>query len=137
MASEADELPSVSRRLAAGKMLSNGASNEEVAHALQIAPVTVGRYRKILETGGLDALRQMSTGGRPSVLDDGARQWLVKALSDSARAYGYESDIWTNSRVRALLASRFGVNFSRVYTWQLVTKLGVAHRLSKSAKSSR
>ncbi|WP_144143624.1 helix-turn-helix domain-containing protein [Paraburkholderia sp. BCC1884] len=134
MASQADELPSVARRMTAGKMLAEGASVAHVVEVLRMSPQTVERYKAILDEGGLDALRQMSIGGRPSALDDDARQWLAAALNDSARAHGFPTDAWTNARVRELLTTNFGVSFSRVYTWQLVSKLGLAHRLSKSTK---
>lgn len=120
--------------MTAGKMLTDGASVAQVVDALRMSPQTVERYKAILDEGGLAALSQMSIGGRPSALDDDARRWLAAALSDSARAYGFSTDAWTNGRVRELLTTNFGVKFSRVYTWQLVTKLGLAHRLSKSAK---
>lgn len=115
-------------------MLLDGATDDEVADRLHISRHTVRRYRSIVESGGLDALRALGVGGRVSVLDEQALAWLASALNDSARVYGFESDAWTNARVRALIERRFGVKFSRVYVWQLATKLGMGHILSKSKR---
>lgn len=120
--------------MSAGRMLADGASVAEVADALRLSMQTVRRYKVIVDQGGLDALKQMSVGGRASALDDTALQWLAAALRGSAREHGYPSDAWTNARVRELIATRFGAHYSRVHTWQIVTNLGLGDRLSKSTK---
>jgi transposase len=134
MLSQPDKRPSVVRRMTAGQMLLEGATDEEVADRLHISKHTVKRYRSIIDAGGLEALEALGVGGRVSVLDEQALAWLASALNDSARVYGFESDAWTNARLRALIERRFGVKFSRVYVWQLATKLGLGHILSKSRR---
>jgi hypothetical protein len=37
-------------------------------------------------------------------------------------------------RLRELISARFGVQYSRVYAWQIATNLGLGHRLSKSSR---
>ncbi len=118
----------------AGRMLTEGTSVDAVAEALHLSAYTVRRYKAILDEGGLDALKQISIGGRSSVLDDTARQWIADALLGSAREHGFKTDAWTNGRLRELIAIRFGVHYSRVYTWQIATNLGLGHRLSKSPR---
>ena len=134
MPTRTDELPSVVRRMTAGQMLVDGASIPEVVEAMHISAETARRYKSILDRGGLEALKQMSVGGRTAALDDDARRWLAAALRGSAREHGFPTDTWTNSRVRELIATRFDTRYSRVHTWQIVTDLGLAHRLSKSSR---
>ena len=134
MLTRTEDLPSVTRRMAAGQMLIEGATVNAVANSLHLSAQTVRRYKTLLEDGGLAALKQMSVGGRPSVLDHAALQWIANALLGSAREHGFPSDAWTNSRVRELIGRQFGVHYSRVYTWQIVSNLGLGHRLSKSAR---
>src|ERR1700754_3932238 len=134
MRSTTDNLPSVARRMLAGRMLTDGATIDAVADALHISTYTVRRYKIILDDGGLDALRRISIGGRTSVLDDLAREWIANALRGSAKERGFPSDAWTTGRLRELIGSRFGVHYSRVYTWQIATDLGLGHRLSKSRR---
>ncbi|QSN62943.1 MULTISPECIES: helix-turn-helix domain-containing protein [unclassified Caballeronia] len=134
MPSRPATLPSVVRRMTAGRRLLEGASVETVADELHLSVQTVRRYRAIVSDGGLDALAKMGVGGRTSVLDRAALDWIAAALQNSPRKHGFPSDAWTNARLRELIERRFGVRFSRVYVWQIATNLGLAHRLSKSRR---
>lgn len=129
-----EELPTVSRRLEAGKMLMEGASLTEVAEKLRLSITTVRKYRALVDSGGLEALGQLGVGGRVSVLDTDALEWIAATLKGSARDHGFGSDAWTSGRLREVIAGRYGVTYSRVYTWQLATNLGLAHRLTKSKR---
>lgn len=134
MSSRNEELPSVVRRMAAGRMLMEGASVNAVADALHLSTDTVRKYRAIIAQGGLEALQKMSVGGRSPLLDGAAMEWIAAALNGSACDHGFPTDAWTNARLRELIKTRFGVSYSRVYTWQLATNLGLGHRLSKSSR---
>ncbi len=78
-------------------------------------------------------MRRMTVGRMlldgASVLDRDALDWIAKALQGSARTHGFESDAWTNARLRELIERRFGVRYSRVYIWQIATNLGLGHLL--------
>jgi transposase len=134
MLKEPGELPTVARRIAAGEMLLGGASDDMVTKELGLSKATVRRYRALIELRGLEALKRMGVGGRESALGTDGYAWLGTALRESARVYGFESDGWTNSRVRLLIERKFGVRFSRVYVWQLVTNLGLGNVLRKSRR---
>lgn len=129
-----EEPPTILRRREAGKMLMEGASLTEVAEKLRLSMTTVRKYRALVEGGGLEALGQLGVGGRVSVLDADALQWIAATLMGSARDHGFGSDAWTSGRLRDVIAGRYGVTYSRVYAWQLATNLGLAHRLSKSKR---
>ena len=57
-----------------------------------------------------------------------------RALVLAAKAHGFDSDAWTNARLRSLIETQFGVRYSRVYIWQIATNLGLGHLLSKSRR---
>jgi transposase len=120
--------------MTAGQMLVDGASVDEVADKLHLSTATVRRYKAIVESGGLDALKQMAVGGRTSVLDQQALEWIAEALKGSAKVHGFESDAWTNARLKALIEAKYGIRYSRVHIWQIATNLGLAHMLSKSRR---
>ncbi len=134
MLSQPENLPSVVRRMTAGQMLLDGASTDEVAEQLHLSMATVRRYKALIDAGGLNALRQLGVGGRSSVLDQKALEWISTALRGSARVHGFDSDAWTNARLRSLIESKYGVRYSRVYIWQIATNLGLGHLLSKSRR---
>jgi transposase len=134
MLKQPSELPTIARRIAAGELLLTGASDDMVMNELRLSKVTVRRYRKLVESGGLDALKLMGVGGRESALGADGYLQIAAVLQESARVYGFESDGWTNARVRLLIERKFGVRFSRVYVWQLVTNLGLGHVLTKSRR---
>jgi transposase len=134
MLSRPETLPSVVRRMTAGRMLLDGESVERVAEHLHLSVQTVRRYKAIVNEGGLEALSKMGVGGRTSVLDRAALEWIGQALQESARKHGFGSDAWTNARLRELIERRFGVRYSRVYVWQIATNLGLGHLLSKSRR---
>jgi transposase len=134
MLSRPETLPSVVRRMTAGRMLLDGESVERVAEYLHLSVQTVRRYKAIVNEGGLEALSKMGVGGRTSVLDRAALEWIGQALQESARKYGFGSDAWTNARLRELIERQFGVRYSRVYVWQIATNLGLGHLLSKSRR---
>ena len=126
-----ESLPSVQRRLLAGKMLLDGATLHEVTYQLNLSMPTARRYQALIKRGGMEALRALGVGGRTSSVDQETRDWIAAALQTSAMKYGFENDEWTNARLRALIEQRIGIRFSRVYVWQIATNLGLAHRLSK------
>jgi transposase len=134
MPSRTEELPTVARRMRAGQMLMAGSPVSAVAEALHLSTATVKRYKTLLDDGGLEALKQMSVGGRSSALDAAALEWIAAALRGPAREHGFPSDAWTNVRLRELIELNFGVRYSRVYAWQIATNLGLGHRLSKSSR---
>jgi transposase len=134
MRPRSDSLPSVVRRMTAGQMLLDGVSVENVADQLHLSMATVRRYKALVEAGGLEALRQLGIGGRSPVLDQAALEWIATALKGSARLHGFESDAWTNARLRALIETNYGVRYSRVHVWQIATNLGLGHLLSKSRR---
>jgi transposase len=129
-----ENLPSVVRRMTAGRMLLDGATQEKVADELHLSVATVKRYKALIDSGGLDALKQLGVGGRSSVLDPKALEWIARALQGPAKLHGFPSDTWTNARLRELIATKYRVRYSRVYVWQIVTNLGLGHLLSKSKK---
>jgi transposase len=134
MARPNDALPTIARRLAAGRKLLDGIPVEQIAEELGMAKTTVEKYRQVMEDGGLDALRDISVGGRRSALDESARTWIAEALRGSPRDYGFDADGWTNARMRELIRRQFGISYSRVYAWQLATDLGVSHRFDRSGR---
>jgi RNA chaperone Hfq len=123
-------LPSVVRRNAAGQMLIDGASLDEVASKLGLSMPTVRRYRTLVNEGGLEALETLSVGGRKSILEQPMREAIALALRGTPKAHGFDKGNWTTGLLRTFIEQKAGVRFSRVYVWQIANNLGLGHRLA-------
>ena len=79
----------VKRRVKAGRMLKSGKKPAEVAKAVGVARQTVYTWVRILEEGGIDALREINVGGRPAQLAPEQFERLRQMLLEGAPAQGF------------------------------------------------
>jgi transposase len=118
----------VKRRVRAGRLLLAGKSPAEVARLVGAPRQTVYRWRDVLEDGGIDALRDMSQGGRPAQLGAAELMRLYVMLLEGAPAHGFATPLWTLKRVRQLIEREFGVRYSEVHVWRLLGQLGLSNQ---------
>jgi transposase len=116
----------VKRRVRVGRLLLDGKSPPEVARIVGAPRQTVYRWREVLQVGGLDALRDMSKGGRPAQLGAAELSRLYVALLEGPEANGFSTPLWTLKRVRLLIEREFGVRYSEVHVWRLLGQLGLS-----------
>jgi len=114
----------VKRRVRAGRLLLGGMAPPQVAKRVGAPRQTVYRWLGVLNAGGIEALRQMSQGGRPSQLDEEQHLELRQILLAGPQAAGFGTDLWTLKRVRQVIERRFGVRYSDVHVWRLLGRLG-------------
>jgi transposase len=114
----------VKRRVKAGRMLKSGKKPAEVAKAVGVARQTVYTWVRILEEGGIDALREINVGGRPAQLAPEQFERLRQLLLDGAPAQGFGTELWTIKRVRHLIEREFGHRYSEVHVWRILGGLG-------------
>lgn len=118
----------VKRRVRAGRLLLDGKSPPEVARVVGAPRQTVYRWREVLEAGGIEALRDMSKGGRPARLGAGELSRLYVVLLEGAVAHGFATPLWTLKRVRLVIEREFGVRYSEVHVWRLLGQLGLSNQ---------
>jgi len=111
------------RRLRAGRLLTRGVAQAEVARRLGVTRTTVSEWNAQLENGGLDALKRRPRG-RPPGLDVAQRRELKRALSGGALAEGFATELWTLPRVGQLIERRFGRAYSESQVWRILVALG-------------
>jgi transposase len=116
------------RRHRALRLLDEGRSLHEVGRLIGCAPISVMRWRDAREEGGTAALRVRFSPGRPPKLSGRQRQRLVKLLLQGAIAQGYQTEIWTTSRVATLIRKTFGVRYHRDHVGRLLHALGFTHQ---------
>ena len=114
----------VKRRVKAGRMLKSGKKPAEVAKAVGVARQTVYTWVRILEEGGIDALREINLGGRPAQLTPEQFERLRQMLLEGAPAQGFGTELWTIKRVRHLIEREFERRYSEVHVWRILGGLG-------------
>lgn len=112
------------RRVRAARLLQKGKTPAEVAKQVGAPRQTVYRWLDVLNESGIDALREMSKGGRPAQLDCAQHEQLRQILLAGPQVAGFGTDLWTLKRVRETIKRRFGVQYSEVHVWRLLGKLG-------------
>ena len=118
----------VKRRIRAGRLLQAGKAPPEVARIVDAPRQTVYRWRDVLNVGGIDALRDMSKGGRPAQLGGAELSRLYVALLEGPEAHGFTTPLWTLKRVRVFIEREFGVRYSEVHVWRLLGQLGLSNQ---------
>jgi transposase len=116
------------RRRRALTLLSEGRSLREVARIVGCEASSVMRWRDAKAIGGDAALRVRRSPGRPRKLSEAQRRRLVKKLLRGALANGYGTDLWTTSRVAALIEQMFGVRYDRDHVGRVLHGLGWSHQ---------
>jgi transposase len=71
----------------------------------------------------------MGVGGRKSAFDTQALEWIANSLRGSAAVFGFETDRWSDGRLKSVIHERFGIDLSRVYVRQLIIDLGFSEKL--------
>lgn len=114
----------VRRRVRAGRMLLAGKTPAQAAAAVGVARQTAYTWKAVLDEGGIDALRDMPTRGRPARLDDEQLRALARVLLQSPTEHGFGTELWTLKRVGVVVQRMFGVEFSLSQIWRILGGLG-------------
>jgi len=112
------------RRVRAARLLQAGRKPAEVAAMVGAPRQTVYRWKEVLEARGIDALRDMSKGGRPAILGAEELVRLQIALMEGPTVQGFGTPLWTIKRVRVFIEREFGVRYSDVHVWRLLGQMG-------------
>lgn len=135
MSKQMDE--AVKRRVRAGRLLLKGKAPSEVAKTVGAPRQTVYRWLAVLREQGIDGLRNMSKGGRPSIISVEQIDELREALLEGPVANGYGTDLWTLKRVRLLIEKRFGIQYSDVHVWRILGAMGFFSQKSEKCTLER
>jgi transposase len=112
------------KRLKAGRMLLADKGCAEVALAVGVARQTVYTWKRLLDEGGIDALRAVPERGRPAQLDEQQLAALRATLLQSPTSQGFGTELWTLKRVGAVIERLHGVRFGQTQIWRILGSLG-------------
>ncbi len=105
-------------------MLQTGKGVSEVSRLVGCAQSSVSRWKAALEEGGEEALSAKPHPGRDSRLSDKQKERLVRTLLKGPCAAGFETDLWTCSRVAKVIQHTFGVRYHPDHVWKILKSLG-------------
>jgi transposase len=112
------------RRRQAVQLLKAGKNLSAVALALSSSVSSVFRWSQIYQKNGLVGLRAQPIPGRPPRLSEQQKQRLVKYLLRGPLAAGYQTDLWTLSRIAKIIKQKFGIQYHPCHVWKILRNIG-------------
>jgi len=112
------------KRVKAGRLLIAGKGCAEVALTVGVARQTVYTWKRLLDAGGIDALRGVPERGRPAQLDEHQLASVRSAVLQSPTEHGFATELWTLKRVGVVVERMHGVRFSQTQVWRILGSLG-------------
>lgn len=111
-------------RMKAAKLFQKGIAQAEVARTCGATPAAVNYWHRAWKECGARGLRSKGHPGFPSKLTKEKRKAFKQAILKSPHAYGFETNLWTLSRLAAVMKKTTGVGFGHNHTWEVVRSLG-------------
>jgi transposase len=117
----------------AGALFAAGHSQAQVARTLGVARQNVSRWHAYWQAAGLAGLRSAGPTGPAPRLSDAQLAAIDRALSQGARAHGFDTDHWTLERITAVIERLTGVAYHPGHTWKLL-RHRMGYRLLRPAR---
>lgn len=125
------------KRVKAGRLLLAGKGCAEVALAVGVARQTIYTWKRLLDEGGIDALRSVAERGRPAQLDTQQLASVRAALMQSPTEHGFGTELWTLKRVGAIIERLHGVRFGQTNVWRILGSLGFSPQKPEKRATER
>lgn len=111
-------------RLKAAKLFKKKELQADIARKFKVTPAAVNYWHKAWEKQGVKGLKSKGHPGFESKLTDEKRILFKKAILKGPEAYGYQTNLWTLSRLAEVMKKATGIKFKHNRTWQIVRSLG-------------
>lgn len=113
------------RRRAAVRLVEQGFTYREAADAVGAVPSSVSDWMKRYRAQGSSGLEAKPEPPRTeSALGDPERRQLARWLRQGARRHGFDTDLWTLSRIQTVIEEQFGLQFHVAHVHRIVRSLG-------------
>jgi transposase len=112
------------RRMEAARLLDQGYGQSEVARRVQAHRQSVSQWARQLRQGGRRALKKAGRAGRKPRLRPEDLRRIECALKRGPQVLGYETNLWTCSRVADLIEHECGVKYDPSQAWRILRQLG-------------
>jgi putative transposase len=108
----------------AARLLEKGYSQSEVARRVGAHRQSVSQWARQLQQGGRRALKKAGRAGRKPRLGREDLRRIERSLQRGPQALGYETSLWTSSRVAHLIEQECGVRYDPSQAWRILRQLG-------------
>lgn len=115
-------------RVRAVKAVLRGRSMSDVADAYDTNRSTISRWVKRYEEEGEEGLDRRPTSGRPRMLAQLTEEELRNVVLQPASQFGYESDLWTVSRLHVVIEDQYRVSVSKDTIWRRLREAGLTYQ---------
>jgi len=112
------------RRRVAGQLLLDGRTIGEVMEIVGASQSSVKRWKRAMMKGGMEALNAKPHPGPKPRLNVVQKRKLLRVLAAGPQEAGYRNDLWTCTRVAAVVAKQFGVTYHPCHVWKILRDLG-------------
>ena len=113
----------VLRRLAV-ELLQDGSTQEVVAERLGVSRSSIKRWIKAFRDGGVAALRRKKPKPASRRLSEDQCHQLSDILVAGPSAAGFDTDLWTCTRVAEIVKREFGVSYHPDHLGRILHALG-------------
>ncbi len=115
-------------RVRAIRAVSRGRSMSDVADAYDTNRSTISRWVERYEEEGEDGLMRRPTSGRPRTLAQLTEEELRSVVLQPASQFGYETDLWTVSRLHVVIEDQYRVSVSKDTIWRRLREAGLTYQ---------
>ena len=115
-------------RVRAVKAVLRGRSMSDVADAYDTNRSTISRWVKRYEEEGEEGLDRRPTSGRPRMLAQLTEEELRNVVLQPASQFGYETDLWTVSRLHVVIEEQYRVSVSKDTIWRRLREAGLTYQ---------
>jgi len=112
------------RRMRAARLFGQGWRQSEVARHVGVSAQSVGRWYAAWQAHGPDGLKKAGRAGRKPRLAAEQLEQIEQALREGPQALGYDTPLWTATRVADLIERRTGVRYHPDHIYRLLQQLG-------------
>ena len=112
------------RRRYALSLMDEGVAPLEVCRRVRCSRSSLQRWEAARETGGSAALAPVPAAGRPRKLSARQEARLLTYLQQGAEQHGFDTALWTQQRVVALIETKFGVGYHHDSIGRMLHRLG-------------
>jgi transposase len=108
----------------AARLLEQGVPQAEVARQVGGHRQSVSQWAAELREKGRAGLKKAGRAGRKPRLSESDRKKLVQGLKRGPEHLGYDTSLWTTSRVAHLIEQECGIAYHPGHVWRILRQLG-------------